>query len=42
MELWVAADSHVIAIGAQPAGAATMCKIHTFGAVFYADGQFKG
>jgi hypothetical protein len=37
VELWVAADSHVIAIGAQQASAAALCKIHTFGAVFYAE-----
>ena len=36
-ELWVAADSRVVAIGAQQAGAAAICKIHKFGAVFYAE-----
>jgi hypothetical protein len=36
-ELWVAADSHVIGVGAQQAGAATMCKIHKLGPVFYAE-----
>jgi hypothetical protein len=37
MELWVAADSRVVVIGTQPAGAATRCKIHQFGSVFYAE-----
>ena len=37
MELWVAADSHAIAIGAQQGSAAARCKIHRVGSVFYAE-----
>jgi hypothetical protein len=36
-ELWVAADSHTIAIGARETGAAARCKIHTMGTVFHAE-----
>jgi len=37
LELWVAADSQVIAIGAQQGSTAARCKIHRVGAVFYAE-----
>jgi hypothetical protein len=37
VELWVAADSRVVAIGAQQTEATTICKIHKVGAVFYAE-----
>lgn len=36
-ELWVAADSHVVAIGARQTGAPALCKIYPFGPVFYAE-----
>jgi hypothetical protein len=39
LELWVAADSHVIAIGAQQGSAAARCKIHRVGAVFSAEAE---
>jgi hypothetical protein len=37
MELWVAADSHAIVIGAQQGSTAARCKIHRVGSVFYAE-----
>ena len=37
VELWVAADSRVIAIGTQQSDATAICKIHKLGAVFYAE-----
>lgn len=37
MELWVAAGSHVIAIGAQQVDVAARCKIHRVGSIFYAE-----
>jgi hypothetical protein len=37
VELWVAADSRVIAIGDQQSDAIAICKIHKLGTVFYAE-----
>jgi hypothetical protein len=37
IELWVAADSRVMAIGARQTDATAICKIHRLGPVFYAE-----